>query len=242
MSSNSKSISVIVQKDNQPPRHYWFYPGTLKKVLISFSFIFTLVSSIAIGLSLFYVGDYFTFLSTKETLEKKISNLELRLSDQKNSWSIERERLENLALSKPGNGMSNLQLIKTLPMAKDLSSQSLVEVDNVKVEIDDKKIEVNFHLSNQSEQSRISGRLFTIFKNGNKQLIYPLPKDIQNIKFNEGEFFSIARFRKSKIPFNGISINDEILKSASLNVIIFSLEGDLLFEKHLAIKEVLGKR
>ena len=79
MSKSLHSISVILQKGEQPPRHYWLYPKTLKKVLISFSFIFALVSSLAVGLSLFYLGDYFTFLSQKETLEKKITSLELNL-------------------------------------------------------------------------------------------------------------------------------------------------------------------
>ena len=242
MSKNINSISVIVQKGQQPPRHYWFYPKTLKKLLISFSFIFTLVSSIAIGLSLFYVGDYFTFLSTKQTLQQKISSLELDLKDKQNKWSLEREKLENLALSKSDSGIENLQLIKTLPGSKDLTKEALVEVDNISLELENKNIEIKFHLSNQADQNRISGRLFTILKYDNRIHFYPTPKDLQNIKFNEGEFFSIARFRKSLIPFKGLRVNQEDIENASLNIIIFSLKGDLIFEKHILVKEILEKK
>ena len=191
MSNKTNSISVIVQKGIQPPRHYWFYPKTLRKILISFSLIFALISSIAIGLSLFYLGDYLTFLSAKDSLETKISNLELEIKDQKNQWTSERERLENLALKKSYKGLGSLQLFRTLPGSRDLTGEVLVEVDNIKLNSNNEALEVKFHLSNQSEQNRISGRLFTTLKLDNKFIIYPSPKTLENIKFNEGEFFQL---------------------------------------------------
>jgi len=239
MNNNSNSISVIVQKGQRPPRHYWFSPKTLRKILVSFSFIFTLISSVAIGLSLFYLGDYFTFLSSKEALETKISNLELEIKDQNYRWDSEREKLENLALKKSDAGLGSLQLIKTLPDSKDLTSETLVEVDNIKLNVINNSLELKFHLSNQSEQSRISGRLFTMLKFNNKFIFYPSPKSIESIKFNEGEFFSIARFRKSLIPFSNVSLTKENIETALLNIVIFSLKGDLIFEKHLSVKDIM---
>jgi hypothetical protein len=242
MSNNkSNSISIILQKGSMPPRHYWFYPNTIKKILLSLSFVFTLVSSVAVGLSLFYAGDYFSFLSTKETLDNKISTLELEIKDQQMKWDLERKELEDIALDKSSRGLGNLQLIKTLPGKTDLTEKTFVEVDNIKLTKSNKNLEVKFHLSNQSEESRISGRLFTIFKHSNNLRIYPAPKNLNNIKFNEGEFFSIARFRKSLIPFKEINLNKTQLSESAVNIIIFSLEGDLIFDKHILVKDILGQ-
>lgn len=239
MRDNSKTFSIILQKGANPPKHYWLYPKTIKNILLSFSFIFIVVSSVAIGLSLFYLGDYFTFLSTKKTLDNKILSLELEIKDERANWESERRKLENIALEKTSKGLSGLQLIKTLPKAKDITKDLMVEVDNMKVSLNPNDLEFHFHLSNQSTKNRISGRLFTIFNYQNKVLIYPSPKDLESIKFNEGEFFSIARFRRSLIPFKNENIIADKLDSSTLKVIIFSLEGDLIFEKSYKVKEIL---
>ena len=103
----------------------------------------------------------------------------------------------------------------------------------------DKTLEVKFHLSNQSEQNRISGRLFTTLKFDDKFIIYPKPNNLESIKFNEGEFFSIARFRKSLITFKNVSLTKENIDTALLDIVIFSLQGDLIFQKHLSIKDIM---
>ena len=103
----------------------------------------------------------------------------MEIKDERANWESERRKLENIALEKTSKGLSGTQLIKTLPKAKDITKDLMVEVDNMKVSLNPNDLKFHFHLSNQSTKNRISRSLFTIFNYQNKVLIYPSPKNLR---------------------------------------------------------------
>ena len=70
-------------------------------------------------------------------------------------------------------------------------------------------------------------------------LTYPTPEGTQITKFNEGEFFSIARFRESKLFFENLNFTPEQLSEGVLTVLIYSLESHLLLKKTFELKDYL---
>ena len=237
--SKENQLSIIIQKGSNPPSHYWVSPTLVKRTLLLMSFLFVITSTVSIGLSLFYAGDYFTFLSSKKNLETKLATLELQMQEDKQNWEKKRTELENFALIKTVDNNKSMQLIQTLPNSLDNEKEMLVEVDNLKITIDKSKLNINFHLSNQSDQNRISGRMFTLLRTKNSIHIYPTPKSPQITKFNEGEFFSISRFRESKLTFNDLNFPKEHLESGIITIVIYSLQSDLLLKKSFQLKDYL---
>ena len=160
----------------------------------------------------------------------------MELNQKSAVWKKEKEKLEELILQRSGANLAKLQLIKTLPDKKDLTSELKLAIDNLKVKkANDNKISISFHLSNQSNLERITGRLFALVESKDKMQIYPTPKSFSDTKYNEGEFFSIARFRKTNLTFD----TSEASKIADhkLTIIIFSREGNLLLKQPFELKE-----
>lgn len=237
--NKEKQLSIIIQKGMNPPSHYWINTTIVKRTLLLLSFLFILTSTVSIGLSLFYTGDYFSFLSSKKTLETKLATLELQIKEDKQLWDKKRLELENFALIKVASNGQGIQLIQTLPNSVNRTKDLMVEVDNLKMTSTKSKINIEFHLSNQSNQNRISGRMFTLLRVHNSILTYPTPKEPQVTKFNEGEFFSIARFRESKLYFENLNFSSEQINQGVLTVLIYSLESDLLLQKSFELKDYL---
>ena len=228
--NNNNLISIILQKGKSPPIHYWLQAKTVRNLLLAFSMLFVITSSLTIGFSLYYGSEQLSFLSKKKNLSNKISLLELELNQKELSWKNEREKLEQQVMESTGANLSKLQLIKTLPDKKDLTHELKLAIDNLNfTKQENNKLEISFHLSNQSTLERISGRLFAILEHKEKIQIYPTPHTFSNIKYNEGEFFSIARFRKTQLTFN--TLEEGHISDYRLSIIIFSREGNLLLKQ-----------
>ncbi|MAW07896.1 MAG: hypothetical protein CME61_06385 [Halobacteriovoraceae bacterium] len=231
MNKSKSSISVIVQNGLKPPRHYWLSKGIIRKIGLSFGLLFIVFSSASIGLGLYYFTDKLSFLSEKNQFKNRISELEVEISSLKDKWDEERIKLQTIALESQVENFPDFQLIKTIKGQKDLRNSLITEIDELKVSKKENNLEVSFNLTNQSNQNRISGYLFVIYTNGPYSQYYPKIKDSNDIKFFNGEFFSIARFRVTKIKYAALSEEDPTFKEM-LKIVIFSRSGELLYLKN----------
>jgi hypothetical protein len=173
---------------------------------------------------------------------RKVKSLALQTPITKTisaSKNMENEYLDQIQaleakLIKPAEGLSSLGLFKQMKGQLDLSKKTILSVEGLASDYSEGKTRLQFALSNDDSSKKIAGYLFVVIKNYNSLRIFPenaiLENDFQAI-YNKGERFSFNRLR----PFV-VTLNDgKPYKNINFKILVFSLTGDLLFDKNYSI-------
>lgn len=170
------------------------------------------------------------------TSEQSQNNVEQTSVYQKN---IEELKLEietlNQKLLTPADNASSLQMFVTTKGFKDLTAQTIVNIENFQFSIQANTLDIKFELHNQSGLERTTGYFFVLTYTPEQLIFYPTIEQVQSeLNFTQGETFNIGRFKnvlfKLPLPAN-ISANKMKMK-----IIVFNRTGDLLFVKGFEIQ------
>jgi hypothetical protein len=224
---NEKRLSFVLYQEEKSPQYFEIKRNFLK--FLFFAFPITLL------LLIFFIVVGTLYL-------RKVKSLALQTPITKTisaSKNMENEYLDQIQaleakLIKPAEGLSSLGLFKQMKGQLDLSKKTILSVEGLASDYSEGKTRLQFALSNDDSSKKIAGYLFVVIKNYNSLRIFPenaiLENDFQAI-YNKGERFSFNRLR----PFV-VTLNDgKPYKNINFKILVFSLTGDLLFDKNYSI-------
>jgi hypothetical protein len=184
-----------------------------------------------------------TFASLSVILYKKINSIKVSTSEQSqttveqiNDYKKNIEELQseitnlNQKMLTPADNASSLQLFVTTKGFKDLTAQTLVNVENFQFSIQANTLDIKFELHNQSGLERTTGYFFVLTYTPDQLVFYPAIEQVQTeLNFSQGETFNIGRFKNVifKLPINN-NLNPNQIK---MKIVVFNRTGDLLFNK-----------
>lgn len=227
---NEKKLSFVLYQEEKSPQYFEIKKNFLKFIFVAFPItLILLIFFIVVGTI------YLRKIKTLATVTGS-SNIEKSQPNQ----SKEREYLKRIEileekLTKPSEGLGSLGFFKQVKGQMDLTKNPILSVEGITTATVDGKTQLQFALNNKTDSSkRISGHLFVIIKNNNMLRVYPenafSETDFQAV-FNKGEKFSFNRLRPFAVTFN----DGKISKNLNFKILVFSLTGDLLFDKNYAI-------
>lgn len=184
-----------------------------------------------------------TFASLSIILYKKIHNIQISTSEQSQNIieqtatykkTIQDLQTEITTLNQkmlaPADNASSLQLFVTTKGFKDLTTQTLVNVENFQFSIQANTLDIKFELHNQSGLERTTGYFFVLTYTPEQLVFYPPIEQVQTeLNFTQGETFNIGRFKNVifKLPIS----NNLAANKIKMKIIVFNRTGDLLFNK-----------
>ena len=188
------------------------------------------------------------FATLSVVLYKKINNIQSSTSEQsqnnveqssmylKNIQDLQTQiETLNQKLLTPADNASSLQMFVTTKGFKDLSSQTLVNIENFQFSIQANNLDIKFELHNQSGSERTTGYFFVLTYTPEQLIFYPAIEQVQTeLNFTQGETFNIGRFKNVifKLPLPANVPANKI----KMKIIVFNRTGDLLFNKGFEIQ------
>lgn len=232
ITQTKKKLSFIIYDENQAPRYYELSKGLLR-------FIVFVLPTLALISILITIAGFLYFKQIRHFAQMKepqiISDLKqeiVTLKEQTASLDKERESL----LVKLGQGtkdatsLESLLLFKPSPGRKDLTKSPNLRIEEVEATQQGQNINLDFKILNLTkDQSRISGFIFVVMKDGDNLVTWPngsMADQEMDISFNKGELFSTSRFRPVKVSFPPTKEKDLLFK-----IVIFSRTGDLIYKQ-----------
>jgi len=236
------NYSIILMKDNQSPKHFNVNKKQIKLVLIAAPSLL-LISLMIISFFVIYFSNIKMNLVSEKTklttsFEVKIEQMQQQL-EKIDSQNIE---LKEKLIFSNNTPLKTLEIIKTISGASDLRSEQLVEVDQLKASMNNnKKLNITFKLSNQSKKTRMTGFFHLALSDKYSTSFYPGSKtNSSNLRFDEGEYFSTARFRPVSIHFEKFARS--IHPTYKLTINIFAINGDLIYSNTVNLQEIFNER
>lgn len=113
---------------------------------------------------------------------------------------------------------------------KDLTKTDLLNIGSENFRKSGGQAILGFNIVNKGSEERMTGYTFIVLKGGSFTSLYPSIPNNPPYKFEQGESFSVSRFRPVEASFD---IPANINKSLSFEILIFAKNGDLLFKKNL---------
>jgi len=204
-------------------------PTILKLAAWAVPFISVLILSIFIVLS--YI------------LYQKLSNIKSdnsrqseTLLTQNNAYQEQVEDMNkqilelNEKLTAPADNASSLQLFVTTKGHKDLTAQTLINIENLSFSVQGNKLNLKFELQNQSGSERMTGYFFVLTYTAGQLIFYPpLAQVSTELNFSQGETFNIGRFKN--VIFNTPLLPGTQDQKIKIKIVAFSRAGDLLINK-----------
>ena len=175
MSKNN--LSIILQRDQSPPKHFAISPEVIKKLF----FIFTILTAIAVAnvmaFSVWFGINKISFDEEKIALNLEINNLNDTINSQKLKFEDEKQKLQKQVLQNDQRTMSPIDMIKTLPSAQDLRSKQILGIEKLeKNNVTSNKLEYKFMIRNNSKDGRTRGHIFAILLDPISQQVSFYPK------------------------------------------------------------------
>lgn len=227
-----KKITFVLYEDQKTSRAIEFKKVHIKLLLSSLVFIFIVL----LCSSLYLLAN---IQNVKEQIAKREPILIKNLREKEITLNQEIARLEGLNeqyLEKIST--TKLESDSILPLFsptlgfKDLSNQKLLNVENIQVKKNNRQINFNFNIVNKEpDEGRISGHIFIVMKISSQIYFYPekeLQFDDALSTYNQGETFTISRFRQVNGYFKGNSFPN---KDAEFKIYIFNRTGDLIHQQ-----------
>lgn len=234
MNNSKKNVKLMFIEGNTEHRILRINPQILKFAawLVPIGTVTLLIIFGALSLFLYNKISNIQFSSTvhdKNLAEQLVSNEKI-IEDLNNQIQV----LNNKILT-PAENAGSLQLFTTTQGFKDLSSQTLVNVENFNFSIIANALDIKFELHNQSGLERITGYFFVLTYTPEQLIFYPTFNTIQTeLNFSQGETFNIGRFKN--VIFN-LPLSPSAQKGKiQMRIVAFSRTGDLLLNKSFEIK------
>lgn len=234
MQNPSKDLTFIVYNAPKAPR----YIKVKKSILKSLFILIPLMVIMSIALSQFYA---FVFKMENNSLKSNIPVEIQKLKKEKAKISKElaflqknnKELINKISKgSSSGSTISSMNLLITPIGVKDLRSQSIVSIENLKTSSTKNEVKIDFLLMNQSSK-KVRGFISIMQIQDNLIQFYPkvslkADKDYR-IEYTQGESFGISNSRETTAIFKRFSNS-----SITYKIFIFSNAGDLLAYKTLS--------
>ncbi len=224
---NEKRLSFVLYQEEKSPQYFEIKRNFLK--FLFFAFPITLL------LLIFFivVGTLYLRKVKFLALDTPVAKTILANKNMENGYLNQIQALE-AKLSQPAEGLSSLGLFKPMKGQMDFTKKTILSIEGLSSDYSEGKTRIQFALSNGDSSKKISGHLFVIVKTNNTLRIFPenaiLENDFQ-ANFNKGEKFAFNRLR----PFI-VTLNDgKPYKNLNFKILVFSLTGDLLFDKNYSI-------
>lgn len=201
----------------------WSVPlGTLILLLVFASLSFVLYNKI-------HSIESSTYLQS-QNINEQTDNYNKTIIDLKKQI----EELNEKILT-PADNANSLQFFVTTKGFKDLSAQTLVNIENFQFSVQANTLDIKFELHNQSGAERTSGYFFVLTYTPDQLIFYPSLNQVQTeLNFTQGETFNIGRFKnvifKLPLPINILP------NKTRIKIIVFNRSGDLLFNKGFDIQ------
>ncbi len=237
--SPRKKITFVLFEDQRTSRSFEFSKFQIK-VIIS---ILVVTFFSLLGLSLYLLTNIQNVkeeISRQEpilikALRKKEKDLSEKLSRLE---SLNQEYLEKISTTKLESD-ALLPLFSPTLGFKDLTSQKILNVENISVSRANDRVNFDFNIvNNQSENSKISGFIFVLMKSGSQLYLYPEREflfDNALSTFNQGETFTISRFRKVDGYFKDTNFQSN---QGYFKIFIFNRTGDLIHKQSIGPIEI----
>lgn len=231
----NKKLSVILYQDGDKPKYYELNKSQMKTLMVGLP----LITAISLGLLILGALSFKTLRVQAQRKEPKIiQDLRQELDELKERsedvFKLNDELVQKLASSDVATSSSAqvpLTLFKTTLGQQDLTQTPTFNVEDFQYTLEGEEVVVKFNLVNQNpEGPRQRGTFFIIMMTGNTYTFYPadaLSENETKLLFNEGEFFSAARFR----PVEARMDLPPRIGPALFKVLIFSQTGDLVSKK-----------
>lgn len=229
---NEKKLSFVLYQEEKSPQYFEIKKNFLKFIFVAFP--------ITLILLIFFIVVGTIYLRKIKNLARETGTTTIQTNQI--TQTNEKEYLKQIQileekLTKPAEGLGSLGLFKQIKGQTDLSKKPLIAVEGISTGVVDGKTQLQFALNNITDSNKkISGHLFVIIKNQNTLKIFPenaiLEGDFQ-ANFNKGEKFSFNRLRPFYVTFN----EGKVSKILNFKVLVFSLTGDLLFDKNYSLNK-----
>ena len=227
-------FSLILYSQKTGPRYFEihkFFPR----------FFFLILPMITIGciciilLGILYFKQLNIILAREETesfssLKRENALIRAQLVDLQ---KINKDINEKLITPSESEQTDGLSIFRKPINQKDLTQRNLLSLEGSRLIENSDNLRLQFRIVNNAQNNiRLSGFLFVIMKSNNSYTIWPKQKGSSNeiyYNFNEGEFFSTARFRPVNIVFPFPQGTEKPLFQA----IIFSRIGDIFYNQEI---------
>ena len=144
---------------------------------------------------------------------------------------LNRQFQDKLSSRLPANARATNLLSIIAPSAgrKNATGDEVIDIEQFRTRRNSQETHISFNIVNELTNRRSSGFIFVILKANNTYTLWPQTNNEENLqyKFNEGEYFSTARFRPVEASFAPLAEDAKAL----FHIIIFSATGDIIYEK-----------
>lgn len=237
----AKKLNILISEENSAP-YYQEFPYWLKNFILFIlpTLSFLLLCLLMVNINLLKFG---SILPNNENERIQSQLREERSALETTLMAVREEnmslRQKNLDLSSypaatPENDIQRFSFIKLPTSFQDLSGLDSFSISRWQWDIQDSKIRLNFQLNNKTKE-RVRGFVFLVQYSKGQYSIYPTPAHpLFQRSYLEGTSFSILSFKPIEFLINYEK------KKAKLhyNVLIFSIDGDLIHEETFGPYEV----
>ncbi|EQC46151.1 hypothetical protein [Bacteriovorax sp. Seq25_V] len=224
-------ISFIVYEENTIP----YFKQVTPKVYKFFVYAPTILTFFAIAVviaSFFYTKNVEHFIRSKEPeIIKSLRTENSLLAEKGQELTILNKQLtKKLAQGVSDTPLAGQFLISPVAGQQDLTSPAKVNIQDIKVEVNNDKVFFRFNIVNVTQDgSKLSGYIHIFTTDGNTYQKYPTAQeelDNFSLKYNEGESFATSRFRPVEAIFKKMDRSTLIFK-----IVIFNRIGDLIHQQ-----------
>ncbi|MDA8791974.1 hypothetical protein N9N67_01940 [Bacteriovoracaceae bacterium] len=223
-----KNFSLLVFSSGKVPFSLNLNKTFLKTLLIVIpTFFLTFIAALSI-FSLKYKIELDGLKNNEPAVIQKVKNEKIAIENELTQLRKENESLTGKLSS--GDIKSRreplLELFFTPVGQKNLINRNLCTLENLETKFDKNKVRFSFNLKNNREGEKLSGYVHVLSYSKEQIKFYPIldTDSFDAIRFNQGESFTVSRFRPVIAEFN-ISAN---IQKVWYKIFIFNRTGDLL--------------
>ncbi len=227
MSSN-KNAKIIIQ-EGRLSKILKINSKTLKQFFTTLSL---LVSALIVSMVLTILFYQNQISMVKDDQSSSLDSLTKQNEEKATTISTLTE--ENLALreklSQPSEKSSALSLFATPSGFKDITKQGLIKLEEINTSFSNGKANLKFNVKNTKQNGKVSGYSFVSLYTDSGITVQPTSKSLMSgtpIEFQQGESFTVSRFRPFTVNFS----IPKSMKEAFFRIVIFSKTGDMITNK-----------
>jgi hypothetical protein len=229
MAKAKKKASLIFEK-NGIEKIFDFNPESLRNFFITLSLLLISLVIAIFGTIIFFQEKIRSSGSQQGQYVIDLEKRNQELTLEKESFQLEIKNFQERLSSEPIKG-ENLSYFAPIKGFKDLSGNSPLTINDIKVEFQEGKGSLRFNLS-PVKGDKVSGHIIVLQATKSGTLIYPKVEKITedfSLKFSFGETFQVSRFRPVIANFD-TQIKD---KEIFYKILVFARNGDLLAQRKL---------
>jgi hypothetical protein len=228
----SKDYTLVLYEDQHSPRFFKINKAILKSLFYLMPTICVLSFSAMVA-GFFYLNEIVSQIKESEPgLIQELRNEKTQvIQELEEIKEINKDWEEKLLKSKtPVNAIFPIFL--PIPNYQNLMPKNLIDIEDMEMQKTGNQAIIKYKIVNKKEEdSKLSGYVMMLFKNGSRIDIFPmaggdLSESISS--YQQGESFSVSRFKPVVTQFE---VNNTNEKSYFL-IFVFNRNGDLLFKKH----------